>query len=116
MLQEFFKYLIRENHYRGFKQLFQHVHVLLSASRPAGVCVEESLEHKELQVSRQEDDETLGRRPPVDVAEVGQEDVVILPFPHPSKIVMMPHVKDLILEPLYTLLKQIVYLLVKYHI
>lgn len=75
-----------------------------SASRPAGVCVEESFEDEELQVSRQEDDQALARRPPGDVVEVGQEEVLILPFPHAGEVVMTPHVEDLILELLYALL------------
>ena len=66
--------------------------------------MEESFEDEELQVAGQDDDEALSCRPPGDVVEVGQEEVVILPFPHAGKIVMTPHVEDLILEPLYTLL------------
>lgn len=45
----------------GLKQRPPCVDVVLSASRPAGVCVEESFEDEELQVSRQDDDEALGR-------------------------------------------------------
>lgn len=82
------------------------VDVLLSASRPAGVCVEESFEDEKLQASWQDDDEALGCRPPGDVIEVGQKEVLILSFPHTGKVVMTPHVEDLILEPLYTLLHQ----------
>lgn len=66
--------------------------------------MEESFEDEELQVSRQEDDQALARRPPGDVVEVGQEEVLILPFPHAGEVVMTPHVEDLILELLYALL------------
>lgn len=72
--------------------------------------MEESFEDEELQVSRQEDDQALARRPPGDVVEVGQEEVLILPFPHAGEVVMTPHVEDLILELLYALLKQTWYI------
>lgn len=73
--------------------------------------MEESFEDVELQVSRQEDDQALARRPPGDVVEVGQEEVLILPFPHAGEVVMTPHVEDLILELLYALLKQTWYIM-----
>ncbi len=72
--------------------------------------MEESFEDDELQVSRQDDDEALGHRPPGDVVDVGQEEVVILPFTHAGKVVMTPDVEDLILELLYTLLNQTWYI------
>lgn len=68
--------------------------------------MEESFEDEELQVSRQEDDEALGPRPPSDVVEVGEYEVVILSFPHAGEVVITPYVKDMILEVLYTLLNQ----------
>lgn len=80
--------------------------LLLSASRPAAVCVEESFEDEELQISRQDDDEALSRRPPVDVVEVRHEEIVVLPFPHAGEVIMPPHVEDLILQLLYLLLQQ----------
>lgn len=60
--------------------------------------MEEPLQDEKLHTSRQDDGEALARRPPVDVAEVGQEKVMILSSAHARKVVMTPHVEDVILE------------------
>ena len=87
--------------------------VLLSASRSTGVRFEESFDGEELQISRNDDDEALCRRPPGDVVEDGLQEVVVFPFPHAGEVVMTPHVEDLILELLHTLLKpNMVYIVV----
>lgn len=83
---------------------------MLLAPGPAVTCVEQCFEDKELQVFCQENDEALGGWPPVNVVEVGQEDVVILPLPRAGKVVVMPDVKDVILKLLYTLLQEAEYM------
>lgn len=56
---------------------------------------EEALEETELKDAREHNGNALSCWPPVHIGVVGLEKVEVCPWPHPSKVVVAPHVEDI---------------------